>query len=121
MKLEERICACGCGSRFRVLPSAPNRFASQACEGLMTEGGLKAVLHKNRKRVALKEIPADAKGQVSALDLAGIIGTTYANVYNWTRIGRIHAIEGTGERAKKYDLQQVRRDLAKHRERSKSA
>jgi len=67
-KLQQRICKCGCGGKFKTLPSSPQKYYSKVCSG---EPFLKTRKMKKKEvemegidfveDVEFEEIPEDVK------------------------------------------------------------
>lgn len=118
--LEIRYCRCGCGSSWRCMPTSPLHFNSLACQADGIDGGWQALMKATSKDRSSREIPADAKGEVSVSQLARILGVQSQTVYNMLKRGDISALPGS-MRNYRFDLAQLRVQIANNKARLAAA
>lgn len=110
MELVTRRCACGCRLTFRCFPTSPQTYASRNCEASVTPGGFVTMMRETSRKSRIRKIPAEAKGEVSSMQLADMLGVSYQTIFHWTRAGQITPVPSQ-ERNRKYDLAKVREQL----------
>lgn len=111
MQMESRRCACGCGQDFRVMSTSQQKYASQACEALITPGGMNMIRKNTFRKPRVRAIAQTAEGQIGSTELAKLLGVSYQTIYNWMKTGKITPVEGEG-RNKVFDVAQVREQVA---------